>query len=142
MHHPPARSGPAIPGLALRRLTVPALALLLAACAAGPDYVHPKLAFVPTAVVPDGGSTPVPLGEWQDSVLHDLCFNTIFPDYYSTFASAGIGTFGAEMVEGGMSQDSGRAPAPALGDFPAAPACVRWERRASRPRFRIRKTGE
>jgi hypothetical protein len=81
-------------------------------------------AFVPTAVVPDGSSTPVPLEAWQDSVLHDLCFQTIFPDYYSTLASAVIGTFGAEMVEGGMSQDSGRAPVPALGDFPAAPAGV------------------
>lgn len=75
-------------------------------------------ALVPTAVVPDGGGAPIPLEQWQDSVLHDLCFTEIFPDYYSSLASAVIGTFGAEMVEGGMSRDSGRSPLP-MGDYPA-----------------------
>ena len=75
-------------------------------------------ALVPTAVVPDGSETPVPLEQWQDSVLHDLCFTTIFPEYYRSLASAIIGTFGAEMVPGGMSQDSGKAPPPVKGDFP------------------------
>ncbi|MEV6491376.1 DUF4157 domain-containing protein [Actinoplanes sp. NPDC051633] len=77
-------------------------------------------AMVPTAVVPDGpDAAPIPLDQWQSSVLHDLCFNTIFPEYYRSITSAIIGTFGAEMVPGGMSQDSGKAPPPVKGDFPA-----------------------
>jgi hypothetical protein len=75
-------------------------------------------ALVPTAVVVDGAPVPMPLAQWQDQVLHDLCFSTIFPDYYATLKSAIIGAFGSEMMDGGMSQDSGRpAPAP-VGDFP------------------------
>ncbi|MFD1050621.1 hypothetical protein ACFQ1S_36390, partial [Kibdelosporangium lantanae] len=44
--------------------------------------------------------TAVPLDQWQDQVLHDLCFSTIFPDYYSTLKSAIIGAFGSEMTAG------------------------------------------
>jgi hypothetical protein len=77
-------------------------------------------AMVPTAVVVAGAPAPMPLAEWQDQVLHDLCFSTIFPDYYSALKSAVIGAFGSEMMDGGMSQDSGRPPLSALpmGDFP------------------------
>jgi hypothetical protein len=73
---------------------------------------------VPAFVVVDGASDPMPLQQWQDSVLKDLCFSKIFPEYYSTFASAVIGTFGSEMVEGGMSRDSGKPPPGPMGDFP------------------------
>jgi hypothetical protein len=75
-------------------------------------------ALVPTSVVV--ADVPVPLDQWQDQVLHDLCFSTIFPDYYSTLKSAIIGAFGSEMVDGGISPDAGRAapPAPPIGDFP------------------------
>ena len=38
-------------------------------------------------------------------------WNTIFPDYYAGLSSAVIGAFGEEMVDGGMSVDSGRSPA-------------------------------
>jgi hypothetical protein len=80
-------------------------------------------ALVPTAVVVPGAPAPMPLDQWQDEVLHDLCFSTIFPDYYSTLKSAVIGAFGSEMVDGGISRDSGRAapPAPSMGDFPTPP---------------------
>jgi hypothetical protein len=73
---------------------------------------------VPAFVVVDGTPDPMPLQQWQDSVLKDLCFSKIFPEYYRTFASAVIGTFGSEMVEGGMSRDSGKPPPGPMGDFP------------------------
>jgi hypothetical protein len=75
-------------------------------------------ALMPSKVVVAGMAEPVPIEQWQDTVLRDLCFNQIFPEYYRTLASAVIGAFGAEMVEGGVSQDSGRAPPPKMGDFP------------------------
>ena len=65
---------------------------------------------VPTSVVVDGVADPVPLEQWQDSVLRKLCFETIFPAYYANPKSALIGSFGKELVEGGMSPDSGKAP--------------------------------
>ncbi|OLB76501.1 MAG: hypothetical protein AUI14_18600 [Actinobacteria bacterium 13_2_20CM_2_71_6] len=79
--------------------------------------VETIFALVPTQVVVDGVPEPMPLEQWQDQVLHNLCLNTIFPEYYRTLKSAIIGAFGSEMVDGGMSQDSGRAPAISLGDF-------------------------
>jgi hypothetical protein len=74
---------------------------------------------VPNSIVMPG-APPMPLDQWQDQVLHDLCFNTIFPEYYSTLKSAVIGAFGSEMVDGGISRDVGRAAPPPspVGDFP------------------------
>jgi hypothetical protein len=69
------------------------------------------LATVPSYIVVDGRAEPVPLEQWQDEVLHELCFNEIFPDYYYSLKSAVIGAFGADMVDGGMSVDSGLSPA-------------------------------
>jgi hypothetical protein len=76
----------------------------------GTTAITPDVIFagVPTQVVVDGRDDPVPLEQWQDQVLHDLCWNTIFPDYYASLSSAVIGAFGAEMVDGGMSVDAGR----------------------------------
>jgi hypothetical protein len=65
---------------------------------------------VPTSVVVDGN--PVPLEQWQDNVLRKLCFDKIFPDYYTTLKSVVIGAFGDEMVEGGVSRDSGKVLSP------------------------------
>jgi hypothetical protein len=74
--------------------------------------------YVPTAIVVDG--KPMPLEQWQDQVLHDLCFSKIFPDYYGTFKSIIIGRFATTMVDGGISQDTGHRPPPKppVGDFP------------------------
>jgi hypothetical protein len=63
-------------------------------------------AMVPTKVVVIGMPQAVPLEQWQDDFLHDLCFNTIFPEYYEGLNSAVIGAVGSEMVKGGISQDS------------------------------------
>jgi hypothetical protein len=41
-------------------------------------------------------------------------------DEYATLKSAVIGAFGSEMIDGGVSRDSGRPPPPPMGDFPAA----------------------
>jgi hypothetical protein len=73
-------------------------------------------ALVPTVVVWE--KTPMPLEQWEDNVLHDLCMTTIFPKYDAGFKSQIIGDFSAEMVKGGISQDSGKSPTPQLGDFP------------------------
>ena len=80
----------------------------------GTTAITPDVIFagVPTQVVVDGRDDPVPLEQWQDQVLHDLCWNTIFPDFYAGLTSAVIGAFGAEMVDAGMSVDSGRSPVP------------------------------
>jgi uncharacterized protein DUF4157 len=62
---------------------------------------------VPTQVVVDGTGQALPLDQWQDEVLRAICFTTIFPDYYLTAKSAIIGTFGSEMLSGGVSPDAG-----------------------------------
>ena len=77
---------------------------------------------VPTSVVADdgkGGFRVVGLENWQDEVLHELCYSTIFPELLDSTKLSVIGDFGPEMIEGGISGDAGRAaPAPAKGDFP------------------------
>src|SRR5439155_6169771 len=66
--------------------------------------VEQIFAFVPTKIVWQGA--PMPLETWEDQVLHKLCLDTIFPDYFNRgVKSAVIGAFGAEMMTGGMSQD-------------------------------------
>jgi hypothetical protein len=60
---------------------------------------------VPTQVVVDGTGQVLPLDQWQDEVLRTICFTAIFPDYYLALKSAIIGSFGAEMVSGGISKD-------------------------------------
>jgi hypothetical protein len=72
---------------------------------------------VPVAVVPAGG-TAVPLEQWQDEHLHQMCVQTFFPDYYDSIKSAVIGAFSAKLVEQGISPDSGGAPRLPVGDFP------------------------
>jgi hypothetical protein len=56
-------------------------------------------------VVVDGTGQVLPLDQWQDEVLRTICFTAIFPDYYLALKSAIIGSFGAEMVSGGISKD-------------------------------------
>lgn len=86
--------------------------------------VESIFALVSTQVVVDGQSTPMPLSSWQDDVLRQLCFDTIFPDYYTTLKSAIIGAFGAVMVDIGISPDAGTAPIPrsATSQHPSWPA--------------------
>lgn len=72
---------------------------------------------VPQAVLVEGKA--VPLAEWQQSVLRDLCWNTIFPGLISTLSTGTvIRAFGGTMVESGLSVDSGRPGPVAMGDFP------------------------
>lgn len=80
--------------------------------------VEQIFANVPVSVVQDGAGAPVPLEQWQDDYLHQMCMEKYFPDYYDTLKSAVIGTFSAELVKQGISQDSPGAPRPVLGDFP------------------------
>lgn len=66
-----------------------------------------------------GKTTRMPLADWQQNVLHDLCIRELFPDVVATFSeNTVVRTFGAEMVSGGISIDSGRPPPPEIGDFP------------------------
>jgi hypothetical protein len=44
--------------------------------------------------------------------------NTIVPEYFGALKAAAIGAFGEEMIEGGISRDSGKPPPPPMGDFP------------------------
>lgn len=64
--------------------------------------------FVPVSVVPDQGAEPVSLEQWQDTTLRDLCFTTIFPDYYDGLLTTAGGVVVPEMVSGGVSPDAGR----------------------------------
>jgi hypothetical protein len=80
--------------------------------------VEQIFANVPVSVVQDGAGAPVPLEQWQDDYLHQMCTEKFFPDYYDTLKSAVIGTFSAELVKQGISQDSPGAPKPPMGDFP------------------------
>ena len=61
--------------------------------------------YVPTMVVVPGVGA-VPLAQWQDSYLRELCFTKLFPEYYRTLTSALIGAFGSEMVDSGISADA------------------------------------
>ncbi len=66
--------------------------------------VESIFALVPTQVVLSNGDV-MPLEQWQDEILRRICFSTIFPDYYLAVKSAIIGSFGAEMLPGGVSRD-------------------------------------
>lgn len=74
-------------------------------------------ALVPTKVVVDGVADPVPLEQWQDSVVRQICDTKLFPEYYKLLAKA-IGSLSPEMVEGGMSPD---ADIPAPEEIPMMP---------------------
>lgn len=64
----------------------------------------------------------VPLEEWHDDYLRQLCFETIFPAYEDAGQGIIVRALGATLVDGGVSQDVGIAPEPApsgpMGDFP------------------------
>ncbi|MGB5952685.1 MAG: hypothetical protein WBG57_09265 [Ornithinimicrobium sp.] len=84
----------------------------------------PRPLALPTmqAPLPGGISRAVPLEEWHDGYLRDLCFGTIFPAYEDAGQGMIVRALGSTLVEGGMSQDVGTAPEPELsgpmGDFP------------------------
>lgn len=63
----------------------------------------------------------VPLEEWHDDYLRQLCFETIFPAYEDAGQGMIVRALGATLVDGGVSQDVGIAPEPTpsgpMGDF-------------------------
>jgi hypothetical protein len=66
-----------------------------------------------------GDRGDVPLGEWQDAVVRELCFHTLFPELFTSLKAEAIGLLGPKMTDAGVSGDAGRAPEPApVGDFP------------------------
>jgi hypothetical protein len=59
------------------------------------------------------------LANFQDEVVHTLCLEHIFPELVASTKGQAIRAFSAEMVSGGLSQDSGvPPPSGPTGDFP------------------------
>jgi hypothetical protein len=71
--------------------------------------------------VAGGGERILSLAEFQADVVRPLCFLVLFPDLVDGLKGTAIRMFGSEMVEGGISVDSGVPPPVSLGpgDFPA-----------------------
>jgi len=69
-----------------------------------------------------GGEEILSLAQFQVDVVRPLCFSTLFPELVDGLTGAAVRMFGSEMVEGGVSVDSGVPPPVSLGpgDFPAS----------------------
>ncbi|HEX6678045.1 MAG TPA: hypothetical protein VF486_23890 [Actinomycetes bacterium] len=66
----------------------------------------------------DGTTRPLPLEEWQDEVLHQLCLRKIFPDVVDSWNSKAARAGQSELVEGGVRDQPTPPPVPTnLGDF-------------------------
>lgn len=62
-----------------------------------PKFVHAKNK--------EGQEKVMPLANWQDDVLFDLCWTTIFPDVATRLSGEVVRMVSSEMVEGGISRD-------------------------------------
>ena len=69
--------------------------------------VDSMLELVPKYVYPDTDDPgdPIPLEEWQDTVLRDLCFRRIFPSIVTSASGDIVRTFGDTMIDAGISPD-------------------------------------
>ena len=96
--------------------------------------VEQILELVPSVILwrtAGGGWKDMPLEQWQDDVLHDICIEEIFPDLVDTLSTSTIvRAFSSELVEGGHSQDSSGPPPPEprgpMGDFPLPSGSTRF----------------
>lgn len=96
-----------------------------------PSFSTPEiLQVVPTKVVvasSGGASSAVPLDQWHDGALRELCFETLFHEYFMAVKGMFLQQWdGQQLLPGGASQDTGAGPsvddAPdpndRMGDFP------------------------
>src|SRR5262249_12918885 len=60
----------------------------------------------------------IPLQNWHDEVLHDICTKEIFPGVVDSFNSDAARARQSQLVEGGLRDDATPPPLrPNLGDF-------------------------
>lgn len=69
------------------------------------------------------GTRKVPLADWQQEVVHDLCTRELFPDLVSTFSqNTAARAVSDKMLDAGVSIDAGKPPPPEAasrpGDYP------------------------
>jgi hypothetical protein len=93
------------------------------------DDVAAIWALFPTFVY--DGRTPVPLADWQDGVLHDLCRREIFPDVVDSAKSKVVRGASPELSGAGIELGGAPAPGPVvpapgdLGDWVVGPGAGR-----------------
>ena len=68
--------------------------------------VEQIFALVPQEVyVESDPSKKIPLGEWQDDVLKDICSTELFPELVASMKGEVVRSVSSKMVSGGISKD-------------------------------------
>ena len=62
-----------------------------------PKFIH--------ATTEESGDQKMPLANWQNTVLFELCWKTIFPDVATRLSGEAVRMASSEMVSGGISKD-------------------------------------